>query len=174
MYDLELLNEIRDALKESGESLAVAESVTSGHLQAAISSAEQASNFYQGGITAYNLGQKCRLLNIDPIKGEACDCVSQEIAIEMAQQVCKLFTCNWGIGITGYATPMPELHVQEPFAFFAIVHNGETVVSRKIFAKQDETAKVQLFFVNTVLTALHDSAVPQVVVNSKTHLLQNK
>ena len=174
MYDIELLNEIRDALGNSGESLAVAESVTSGHLQAAISSAESASNFYQGGITAYNLGQKCRHLNIDPIKGASCDCVSQEIAIEMARQVCKLFTCNWGIGITGYATPMPELDAQDPYSFFAIVHNDETIVSRKVFAKQDETAKVQLFFVNTVLAALHDSAVPHTAVNSKTHLLQNK
>jgi PncC family amidohydrolase len=159
MYDIELLNEIRDALTASGETLAVAESVTSGHLQAALSSAEFASKFFQGGITAYNLGQKCRHLNIDPIKGEACDCVSQEISIEMARQVCKLFTCNWGIGITGYATPMTEQNVQDPFAFFAIVHNGKTIVSRKIFDKQNETAKVQLYFVNTIIAALHDSAV---------------
>ena len=57
MYDIEALNEIRDRLTGNGESLAVAESVTSGHLQAALSSAENASHFYQGGITAYNLGQ---------------------------------------------------------------------------------------------------------------------
>jgi nicotinamide mononucleotide (NMN) deamidase PncC len=85
--------------------------------------------------------------------------VSQEIAIEMAKEVCKLFTCNWGIGITGYATPMPEMGVKNPFAYFAIVHNGETVVSRKIFDKQNETAKVQLHFVNNVIAALHDSVI---------------
>lgn len=157
MYDIKLLDEIRDALTGKGESLAVAESVTSGHLQAALSSAENASKFFQGGITAYNLGQKCRHLNIDPIKGEACDCISQEIAITMASEVCKMFTSNWGIGITGYATPMPELGVKDPFAFFSIVHNDEIIVSRKIFYQQKETAKVQLFFVKNILSALHDS-----------------
>jgi nicotinamide mononucleotide (NMN) deamidase PncC len=77
----------------------------------------------------------------------------------MAREVCKLFTCNWGIGITGYAKPMPELEVNNPFAFFAIVHNGETVVSRKVFDQQNETAKVQLYFVNNVIAALHDSVI---------------
>ena len=159
MYDTHLLNEIKESMVARGQSIAVAESVTSGHLQAALSSAELASKFYQGGITVYNLGQKCRHLNIDPIKCENADCVSQEIAIDMAREVCKLFTSNWGIGITGYATPMPEKNISEPFAFFAIVLNGEVVASRKVFAKQNETAEVQLFYVQTILSALHDQAV---------------
>jgi len=159
MYDTRILNEIKESMMAQGESIAVAESVTSGHLQAALSSAELASKFYQGGITVYNIGQKCRHLNIDPIKCEAADCVSQEIAIDMATEVCNLFTSNWGIGITGYATPMPEKNISEPFAYFAIVHNGEVVASRKVFGKQNETAVVQLFYVETILSALHDQTV---------------
>lgn len=67
LYNMSAINSIRDYVLENKQTLAVAESVTSGHLQAAISVAENASSFFQGGITAYNLGQKCRHLNIEPL-----------------------------------------------------------------------------------------------------------
>lgn len=159
MYDINALNEIAAAIIKTNESVAVAESVTSGHIQAALSSAVNASKFYQGGITAYNLGQKTRHLNIDPVKAESCDCVSQEIAIAMATEVCRLFTSDWGIGITGYATLLPEQNVEQPFAFYAIVHKGKPIVSQKIFSSEAGTAQVQLFFVDTIIKALHDSTV---------------
>jgi len=60
------LEHIKDYMLQHFETLAVAESVTSGHLQAAFSSADQATNFFQGGITAYNVGQKARQLCYKP------------------------------------------------------------------------------------------------------------
>src|ERR1051325_1421918 len=98
MYNEEIINSIKEKLVAAKESIAVAESVTSGHLQAALSQAENASFFFQGGITAYNLGQKSRHLNIDPIQAENCDSVSKDVAIKMALEVSKMFTSNWGVG----------------------------------------------------------------------------
>lgn len=64
LYNIDTLNKIKDFLIEGKQTLAVAESVTSGHLQAAFSAATLASKFFQGGITAYNIGQKSRHLFI--------------------------------------------------------------------------------------------------------------
>lgn len=58
LYDEDIVNDIKDLLADRKETLSVAESVTAGHLQAAFSSALEATKFFQGGITAYNAGQK--------------------------------------------------------------------------------------------------------------------
>src|SRR5689334_9261316 len=102
------LDKIREQLMTKKQTVAVAESVTSGLLQLAFSSMIDASEFYQGGITAYNLAQKTRHLLVEPIHANSVNCVSQRVADEMATQVAKLFLSDWGIAVTGYATPVPE------------------------------------------------------------------
>ena len=88
LFDKSQLKKIHALLVKRKETIAVAESVTSGLLQAAFSQAEDASAFYQGGITAYNLGQKYRHLKVEPIYADNCYCVSQKVSNEMADNVC--------------------------------------------------------------------------------------
>src|SRR5690242_7796876 len=61
-----VLQNIADALVNRGETIALAESVTSGLLMVEMSLAKNATSFFQGGITAYNIGQKTRQLSVDP------------------------------------------------------------------------------------------------------------
>ena len=56
--------------------LAVAESVTCGRLQARIGAISGASEFFLGGITAYTIAQKVRHLGVDRAQAEAVDAVS--------------------------------------------------------------------------------------------------
>ena len=154
MYNTSIINRIREKMMAARQTIAVAESVTSGHLQAALSLADNASLFYQGGITVYNLGQKSRHLAIDPIQAEACDSVSEAVACTMALNVCHLFISNWGIGITGYAAPLPEQGIEELFAYYAIAYNGKTVLTKKITSNHKSPAEVQLFYVESVLKDL--------------------
>src|SRR3982751_949315 len=108
MYTILEINSVRDYMLLHNETIAVAESVTSGLLQAAFSQPGNAANFFQGGLTAYNLGQKFKHLNVEPIHAENCDCVSQIVADQMAKSVADHFQSDWGIGVTGYSTPVPE------------------------------------------------------------------
>jgi nicotinamide mononucleotide (NMN) deamidase PncC len=87
---------------------------------------------------------------VEPIHAESCDCVSEKVADEMAINVCKLFTSDWGIGITGYAVPVAESG-KKIFAHYSIACNNKIVLQKKIIAKKEEPLRVQLFFVNTVL-----------------------
>ena len=139
-----------------GETLAVAESVTSGALQCALSLADQAMNFFQGGITAYNLGQKARHLKIDPIHAVACNCISERVATEMAANVCNLYSSQWGIGITGYATKVPEEGVTTLFAYYSLAYRGEPLHGAKLFAKDAPAAEVQQWYVHSVLEDFAD------------------
>ncbi len=152
MFDDKIINEIKEQLCKNRQTVAVAESVTAGYLQAALASAERASFFFQGGITAYNLGQKARHLNIEPIHAERCNCVSEQVVTEMAIHITKLFSSDWGIAISGYAAPVPECSVDEPFAFYAISFQNKLVQVKKISSQKSDAIKVQLFYVNKILS----------------------
>lgn len=147
------LTNISSILLERNETIAVGESVTSGLMQVAFSSAEGSIGFYQGGITAYNIAQKYKHLNVEPIHALACNCVSEKVAIEMALHVCPLFSSDWGIGITGYATPVPESG-NEVFAYFAIAFKGEIKRTEKLSPQKDESFNLQFFYCKEVLKAL--------------------
>jgi PncC family amidohydrolase len=154
LYNSIKLEQIRQLLTRREETIAVAESVTAGFLQAALSQAEEASSFFQGGITVYNLGQKYRHLKVEPIHAQFTNCVSSKVAAKMAIEVCSLFGCQWGLAITGYATPVPE-SAHKIFAFYAIAKNGKPVKQGKISGpKGKEAFEVQQYFLTKVLDQL--------------------
>ena len=144
---------IKDCLVNTGETIAVAESVTSGLLQLAFGTVEDASLFYQGGITAYNVGQKYRHLLIEPIHALECDCVSQQVADEMALHVCTFFKSNWGLSITGYATPVKKAG-NKLLAYCSIVHNDKIVLSKEIKPVNKDPFLIQVEYATAVLQHL--------------------
>jgi nicotinamide-nucleotide amidase len=156
VYNKETLDRIKDLLIKNKQTVAVAESVTSGHLQAAFSNATDAACFFQGGITAYNLGQKCRQLSVEPIQALECNCVSEKISEQMAQEVRRMFLSDYGIAVTGYATPIPEKGIEELFAYLSIVYRDKTVVTKKLIPGDTKAFDAQVVFTNTILTEFMD------------------
>lgn len=156
MFDKKLIDDIGNKLKEKKQSIAVAESVTSGLLQAAFSNAKEASFFFQGGITAYNIGQKSRHLLVEPLHAIEYNCVSEIVSQQMSKQVCNLFLSDYGIGITGYAARLPEKNINELFAYYSITFKNEILKSGKMNADTDEGLDAQLFYCSNVLKILND------------------
>jgi nicotinamide-nucleotide amidase len=109
-------------LREPRLTLAVAESITCGRVQARIGEAPGASNFFLGGMTAYSLEKKVRLLGVSREPAEKVNCVSAVVAEEMARGVCDLFGSDLAVATTGYAEPNAKLKIAEPFAWWAIAH----------------------------------------------------
>src|SRR5436190_21131457 len=107
-FDKKVLERLGKKLLKKKQTVAVAESVTSGLLQFAFSCIPDAASFFQGGITAYNIAQKFKHLQVEPLHALSVNCVSSKVAKEMALHVCQLYSSDWGIGITGYASPVPE------------------------------------------------------------------
>ncbi|HEY4989296.1 MAG TPA: CinA family protein [Opitutaceae bacterium] len=100
--------------------LAVAESLTSGRLQALIGSISGASDFFEGGVTAYSIDQKVRQLGVDRAEAEAVNSVSARVAEQMARGACALFRTDLAISTTGYAEAHPGFAVEVPFAWWAL------------------------------------------------------
>ena len=153
LFDKYQLKKIHASLVKRKETIAVAESVTSGLLQAAFSQSEEASAFYHGGITVYNLGQKYKHLKVEPIYAENCFCVSQKVSNEMAINVCDLFSSHWGIGITGFCTPVPESE-NKLFAYLSIAYQKKIIFKQKIVPEVTDPFAVQLFYTQTTLDKL--------------------
>jgi nicotinamide-nucleotide amidase len=111
---------IRKLMLEHKLSLGVAESLTSGLIQATIGAESGASKFFRGGITAYDTSQKVKHLGVDLVHAAEVNAVSARVAEEMARGVTVLFDCNYGIATTGYAEPQFDRGILAPVAHVAI------------------------------------------------------
>jgi nicotinamide-nucleotide amidase len=105
-------------------SLAVAESLTAGHVQTRVAATSGASNYFVGGITAYSLAQKVKHLGVDRVAAKRVKCVSADVAEQMARGACVLFGAEIGLATTGFAEPSPEDGVTSPFAWWALAKRG--------------------------------------------------
>lgn len=135
----------------NNKTIAVAESVTAGGIQTMLSLAPNATCFFEGGVTAYNLEKKVALLGIDKVHGERCNCVSSTVAAQMARGVSKLFKSDYGVGITGYASPVPEEGIDCLFAFYAISFKGHVGCKGKLTTTKDSPDKAQEDYANQIL-----------------------
>ena len=107
-------------LRRPALTLAVAESLTAGHLQAQVASVSGASDYFLGGVTAYSLDKKVKLLGVNRAHAKSVDCVSQRVAVEMAFGVTQLFGSDLGVATTGYAEPSRAKGIKSPLAWWAI------------------------------------------------------
>ena len=100
--------------------LAVAESLTAGNVQARVASVSGSSEYFLGGVTAYSLDQKVKLLGVERAAAKKVKCVSAEVAQQMARGACALFGADIAVATTGYAEPSPADGVAVPFAWWAV------------------------------------------------------
>jgi nicotinamide-nucleotide amidase len=157
IYNESTINAIKDIMVNKEETIAVAESVTAGHLQAAFSAGIEASKYFQGGITAYNLGQKARHLNVDPIFGNKVNCVAGKIADTMAIEVSKMFLSDYGVGITGYASIVPECEKEGIFAFFSLLYKGDIIKNGRITCIEKHPHEVQVDYTKQVIEEFYNA-----------------
>lgn len=150
-FQQNLLEYISRSLISVNESISVVESVTSGCLQLAFSQMPNASLFYKGGMTAYTLPEKVRLLSIDHDEAEESDCVSEKIAEKMALNIAKLFESDWSIATTGYCTPIRN-SLYKVFAYFSFSYKGEIVLTKKLeLHPKTQALNAQLYYTEFIL-----------------------
>ena len=103
--NLELATTVVNQLKQSGKTLAVAESLTGGGLGAAITEVAGSSEVFLGGITTYSDLSKSKLLEVSKKMITKHTAVSEEVAKEMAANARNLFKSDYAISTTGVAGP---------------------------------------------------------------------
>jgi len=152
--NIEQITKIQEILIRQGKTLSVAESLTSGNLQAAFASISGSSEYFKGGMTAYSLGQKVKHLGVDKEHAEKVNCVSQRVANQMARGISKLFQTDIEIATTGYAEKYEG--VEEPYAFYCILDHQEIVKHGKIKGKNINRIEMQHHVTDTVIDSLYN------------------
>ena len=99
--------EIVEHLRQRGETISTAESLTAGAVSSALVTIAGASDVFVGGVTAYRDEIKTSHLGIDPELIEKYSVISEEVAVAMAKGAIKSFGTTWAIGTTGVAGPNP-------------------------------------------------------------------
>lgn len=92
-------------LKQRGETLCVAESLTGGALGGRITSVPGSSSYFLGGFLVYTDEMKHRLLGVGEEVLREHTAVSEPVALAMASGAQKLTGANWALALTGYAGP---------------------------------------------------------------------
>src|SRR5699024_1185817 len=94
-------------LKAQKKRIAAAESLTGGMFTEKLISIEGASQVCLGGIVCYDTNVKKNLLGVSSETIKSKGTVSEECAVEMAQNICKKLDAHIGISFTGVAGPEP-------------------------------------------------------------------
>lgn len=98
------IDELARRAQETGTVIAVAESLTSGNLAATIGAAEDAGDWFAGGVVAYRLETKHRVLDL----AEGIDPCSPECAEQLARAVRELTGADLAVSATGVGGPEPH------------------------------------------------------------------
>ncbi|KAF3931189.1 hypothetical protein ABW19_dt0204949 [Dactylella cylindrospora] len=109
----EIASDVVRILKESGETVGIAESLTGGGVMAAITAVPGASSVFRGGVVSYATPLKQILLNVDADLIAKEGVIHSEVAAQMAEGARKSTTFDdipttWGIGTTGVAGPTSQ------------------------------------------------------------------
>lgn len=100
-----LVSRVVELLKQRGQHVSAAESLTGGLVQSMICSVPGASNVFDGGFVTYAPQQKAALLGIDPAVIDKYGVVSCETAGAMADGCRQKVGADFGLGLTGVAGP---------------------------------------------------------------------
>jgi nicotinamide-nucleotide amidase len=92
-------------LREAKETVSVAESCTGGGLGAMFTSVAGSSDYFLGGVIAYDNQVKVSLLGVNAGDLERSGAVSAVVAQQMAWGVRQKLGTSWGLSVTGIAGP---------------------------------------------------------------------
>jgi len=113
------LTELVGVLKERGETVATAESLTGGLVAALLTSVPGSSAVVRGGLVVYATELKHELAGVDDDLLDEHGPVHPDVAAQLADGARSVCRATWGIGLTGVAGPDPQGGI-EP----GVVHIG--------------------------------------------------
>ena len=129
------MDELLSLLRQTGKTLATAESCTGGLLGSVITAVPGSSQVYQGGVVSYSNEVKHRVLGVPQEMLDSFGAVSAPVAEAMAKGVRSVCGASVGIGITGIAGPGSD-GTDKPVGLVFLGYCDETCcVSRKLLLK---------------------------------------
>lgn len=139
-----LEKEIGDLLIGKNKTLAVAESCTGGLISSKITDISGSSKYFLGGVCSYSNYSKFHILNVKKDTLEKFGAVSEETAIEMAENVRKILGADFGISTTGIAGPTGGTDLKPVgLVWIALSTNKQTFTKKLLLGNNRERTKLR-------------------------------
>ena len=120
--------------KEKGITFGFAESLTGGMISSEIVGVPGASEVFKGSVVSYTNDVKMNVLGVPSFVIEEHTEVSAECAEAMAEGVCSVIGCDFGVAVTGIAGPTGDLPGKPVgTVYFGYHGNGRTGSFRRNF-----------------------------------------
>ena len=103
--DVQPVDLLVGVLQERNETIATAESCTSGLIAKLLTDQSGSSAWYWGGVNSYANEAKTNLLRVSEELIETYGAVSSEVALAMAEGVLNQSSADWALSVTGIAGP---------------------------------------------------------------------
>lgn len=142
-------------LRERGQTLAVAESLTGGLVAAAVTGVPGASRAFRGGVVAYATELKHRLLGVDKGLLTVRGAVDAEVARHLAAGARQRLGADWGAATTGVAGPAGQDGQPVGTVHVAVCGPGGCPSGRRLELAGDRDA-IRAGAVDAVLALLRD------------------
>jgi len=139
---LEIL--LGEKLRETGQTVATAESCCGGLLSHRITNVSGASRYFLGGVVSYTNKAKHNLLGVSQASLDTYGAVSDAVAREMAEGARGKFHADYGVSMTGIAGPTggtPEKPVG--LVYLAVASLSGIVVEKCLFDGDRDEVKQQ-------------------------------
>lgn len=117
-------------LRELGQTVATAESLTAGMVAAEIASVPGASAVLRGGLVVYATELKAQLAGVDRDLLAEHGAVHPDVAAQLAQGARDRCGATWGLGLTGVAGPDPQNGVAPGTVYVAVAGPAGVQVRR--------------------------------------------
>ena len=88
---------------KKGKTVCTAESCTSGRIAASLTMISGASNYFKGGLVAYQDELKIKYLGVSQSDINEYNVVSKQVVEQMVKGACDMFSADFALASTGYA-----------------------------------------------------------------------
>jgi nicotinamide-nucleotide amidase len=145
--------EVLDTLRERGQTLGLAESLTGGLLAATIVDIPGASDVFRGGLVVYATDLKSALGGVPPALLAAHGPVHADVAAALAGGARERCVADWGLATTGVAGPDPQDGVPVGRVFLGLAGPNAVATVRRLDLSGDRAA-IRVATVAAALTLL--------------------
>jgi nicotinamide-nucleotide amidase len=141
--NIELEHRVGQLLREQDKTLAIAESCTGGFLSHLITSIPGSSDYFMGSFVPYSNKMKEQLVHIKHETLREFGAVSEQVVLELAQNVRDVFGTSIGISISGIAGPTGGSEEKPVGTVWIAYADGEKQEAKKFVFTKDRKLNIQ-------------------------------
>lgn len=132
LEDISMQEMLGKLLKERGVTIALAESCTGGYVAHLVTQVQGSSGYFKGAVVPYHSSLKHSIVGVQEATLKQHTAISEETAIELAENTRSLFNSDYSLSITGQLSYGGEdAHIQKGLVWMAVA--GKNGVKTKKF-----------------------------------------